>query len=148
MPLGQSSSFPKFSATGNWCDSWFLLSSFPWQPQMLAHDKCSRSPLEYGWRYENKYLMPKYFEGPMMFDFLQYPACMCKGKFICSNNCVCVEQNLSFTSMCGCQGNEECRNQLSHQLSLAENLGNDEDLQSTLTLSICSHFSIHTLKVT
>jgi hypothetical protein len=29
------------------------------------------SPLEYGWRNENKYLMPKYFEGPMTFDFLQ-----------------------------------------------------------------------------
>ena len=42
MSLGQSSSFPKFSATDNWCDSWFLHSSFPWQPQMLVHDKfCS-----------------------------------------------------------------------------------------------------------
>jgi hypothetical protein len=42
MSLGQSSSFPKLSATGNWCESWFLHSSFPWQPQMLVHDKfCS-----------------------------------------------------------------------------------------------------------
>jgi hypothetical protein len=48
-----------------------------------------RSPLQYGWRNENKYLMPKYFEGPMTFDFLQDLVCMCKGKFICSKNCVC-----------------------------------------------------------
>jgi hypothetical protein len=42
MSLEQSSSFPKFSATDNWCDSWFLHSSFPWQPHMLVHDKfCS-----------------------------------------------------------------------------------------------------------
>ncbi len=54
-----------------------------------------RSPLEYGWRNENKYLMPKYFEGPMTSDFLQDLVCMCKGKSICSKNCVCVEQNLS-----------------------------------------------------
>jgi hypothetical protein len=33
---------PQFSATDNWCDSWFLHSSFPWQSQMLVHDKfCS-----------------------------------------------------------------------------------------------------------
>jgi hypothetical protein len=47
-------------------------------------------------------LMPKYFEGPMTSDFLQDPVCVCKGKSICSKNCVCVEQNLS----CGCQGND------------------------------------------
>jgi hypothetical protein len=41
-----------------------------------------------------------------------------------SKNCVCVEQNLACTSICGCRGNEECRNQLSHQLPVAENLGN------------------------
>jgi hypothetical protein len=29
-------------------------------------------------------------------------------------------------------GNEECRNQLSHQLSVAENLGNDEDCPSDI----------------
>ena len=91
-----------------------------------------RSPLEYGWRNENKYLMSKYVEGPMTSDFLQDLLCMFKGKSICSNNCVCVEQNLSCTSMCGCQGNEECRNQLSHQLSVAENLGNDEDCSSDI----------------
>ena len=73
-----------------------------------------RSPLEYEWRYENKYLMPTYFEG------------------ICSKNCVCAEQNLSCTSICGCQGNEECRNQLSHQLSVSENMGNDEDCPSDI----------------
>jgi hypothetical protein len=67
-----------------------------------------RSPLEYGWRNENKYLMPKYFEGPMTSDFLQDPVCVCKSKSICSKNCVCFEQNLSCTSICGCQGNEEC----------------------------------------
>jgi hypothetical protein len=61
----------------------------------------------------------------MTSDFLQDLVCMCKGKSICSKNCVCVEQNVSCTSICGCQGNEECRNQLSHQLSVAENLGND-----------------------
>jgi hypothetical protein len=54
-----------------------------------------RSPLEYGWRNENKYLMQKYFEGPMTSDFLQDIVCMCKGKSICSKTCVCVEQNLS-----------------------------------------------------
>jgi hypothetical protein len=70
MSLGQLSSFPKFSATDNW---------------------------EYGWRNENKYLMPKYFEGPMTSDFLQDRVCMCKGKSICSKNCVCFEQNLSCT---------------------------------------------------
>jgi hypothetical protein len=91
-----------------------------------------RSPLEYGWRNENKYLMPKYFEGPMTSDFLQDPVCVCKGKSICSKNCVCVEQNLSCTSICDCQGNEECRNQLSHQLSVAENLGNDENCPSDI----------------
>jgi hypothetical protein len=91
-----------------------------------------RSPLEYGWRNENKYLMPKYFEGPMTSDFLQDLVCMCKGKSICSKNCVCVEQNVSCTSICGCQGNEECRNQLSHQLSVAENLGNDENCPSDI----------------
>jgi hypothetical protein len=37
-----------------------------------------RSPLEYGWRNENKYLMPKYFEGPMTFDFLQDLVCFVK----------------------------------------------------------------------
>ena len=52
-----------------------------------------RSPLEYGWRNENKYLMPKYFEGPMTSDFLQDPVCVCKGKSICGKNCVCVEHN-------------------------------------------------------
>jgi hypothetical protein len=61
-----------------------------------------RSPLEYGWRNENKYLMPKYIEGPMTSDFLQDLVCMCKGKSICSKNCVCVEQNLSCASICGC----------------------------------------------
>jgi hypothetical protein len=40
----------------------------------------SRSPLEYGWRNENKYLMPKYFVGPMTSDFLQDLVCICKGK--------------------------------------------------------------------
>ena len=35
-------------------------------------------------------------------DFLQDLVCMCKGKSICSRNCVCVEQNLSCTSICGC----------------------------------------------
>jgi hypothetical protein len=48
-------------------------------------------------------------------DFLQDLVCMCKGKSICSKNCVCVEQNLSCTSICDSQGNEECRNLLSHQ---------------------------------
>jgi hypothetical protein len=65
-------------------------------------------------------------------DFLQDLVCMCKSKSICSRNCVCVEQNLSCTSICGCQGNEECRNQLSHQLSVAENLGNDADCPSDI----------------
>jgi hypothetical protein len=69
---------------------------------------------------------------PMTFDFLQNLVCMCKGKFICSKNCVCVEQNVSCTSICGCQGNEECRNQLSHQLPVADNLGNDEDCPSDI----------------
>jgi hypothetical protein len=32
-------------------------------------------------------------------------------KLIYFKNCVCVEQNLSCTSICGCYGNEECRNQ-------------------------------------
>jgi hypothetical protein len=91
-----------------------------------------RSPLEYGWRNENKYLMPKYFEGPMTSDFLQDPVCVWKGKSICSKKCVCVEQNLSCTSICGCQGNEECRKQLSHQLSVAEYLGNDENCPSDI----------------
>ena len=36
-----------------------------------------RSPLEYGWRNENKYLITKYFEGPMTSDFLQDPVCVC-----------------------------------------------------------------------
>jgi hypothetical protein len=36
------------------------------------------------------------------------------------------------SDVCGCQGNEECRNQLSHQLSVAENLGNDEDCPSDI----------------
>ena len=58
--------------------------------------------------------------------------CICKGKSICSKNYVCVEQNVSCTSICGCQGNEECRNKLSHQLSVAENLGNDEDCPSDI----------------
>jgi hypothetical protein len=40
--LSMTNSFPKFSATDNWCDSRFLHSSFPWQSQMLVHDKfCS-----------------------------------------------------------------------------------------------------------
>ena len=91
-----------------------------------------RSPLEYGWRNENKYLMSKYFERPVTSDFLQDLLCMFKGKSICSNNCVCVEQNISCTSICSCQGNEECRNQLSHQLSVAENVGNDEDCSSDI----------------
>jgi hypothetical protein len=68
----------------------------------------------------------------MTSDFLQDLVCMCKGKPICSKNYVCVEQNLSCTSICGCQGNEECRNQLSHQLSVAENLGNNEDCPSDI----------------
>jgi hypothetical protein len=71
-----------------------------------------RSPLEYGWRNENKYVMPKYFEGPMTSDFFQDRVCMCKSKSICSKTCLCVEQHLSCTSICDCQGNEECRNQL------------------------------------
>jgi hypothetical protein len=53
-----------------------------------------RSPLEYGWRNENKYLMPKYVEGPMTFDFLQDIVCMCKGKFICSKNWVCMQHEV------------------------------------------------------
>jgi hypothetical protein len=114
MSLGQSSSIPKFSATGNWCDSWLLHSSFPFAFQVYVWTHANeakpppRSPLEYGWRNENKYLMPKYFEWPMTFDFLQDLVCMCKGKFICSKNCVCVEQNLSCTSICGFQGNDDC----------------------------------------
>jgi hypothetical protein len=80
----------------------------------------------------SKYLMPKYFEWPMTFDFLQDLVCMCKGKFICRKNCVCVEQNLSCTSICGFQGNDECSNQLSHQLPVAENLGIDEDCPSDI----------------
>ena len=68
----------------------------------------------------------------MTSDFLQDPVCVCKGKSICSKNCVCVEQNLSCTSICDCQGNEECRNLLSHQLSVAENLENDENYRSDI----------------
>jgi hypothetical protein len=72
----------------------------------------------YTWNATRSMWMPTYFEGPMTSDFLQDLVCMCKGKSICSKDCVCVEQNLSCTSICGCQGNEECRNRLSHRQGL------------------------------
>jgi hypothetical protein len=35
-----------------------------------------RLPFEYGWRNENKYLLPKYFEGPMTSELLQNLVCV------------------------------------------------------------------------
>ncbi|CAC5397714.1 unnamed protein product [Mytilus coruscus] len=71
-----------------------------------------RSPLEYGWTIGNCSINQDLF-------------CTCKGKIICSKSCACYEQNLSCTSICGCQGSDDCRNKLTYQTVL-ENY-NDED---------------------
>ncbi|CAC5362214.1 unnamed protein product [Mytilus coruscus] len=41
----------------------------------------------------------------------------CKGKDICSRECVCVEQNLCCTELCPCQGSDLSSNILTSQLS-------------------------------
>ena len=86
-----------------------------------------RSPLEYGWTMGNRSIVPLYFEGPMSSDFLQDLVCTCKGKSICGKSCVCYEQHLSCTSICGCQGSDDCRNQLTHQTVLEDCNDADDD---------------------
>lgn len=86
----------------------------------------TRSPLKYGWTMGNSSIVPLYFEGPMSSDFLQDLGCTCKGKTICGKSCVCYEQNVSCTSICGCQGSGDCGNLLTHQTVL-ENCNDEED---------------------
>jgi hypothetical protein len=41
-------------------------------------------------------------------DFLQDLVCTCKGKSVCLNGCICLEQNLSCKDLCPCQASELC----------------------------------------
>ena len=79
-----------------------------------------RSPLNFGW-IDKDGLKPVFFEGQMSSDFLQDLVCTCKGKSVCSKECVCFEQNLSCTDLCPCQASEMCKNINTRLVILAEN---------------------------
>ena len=67
--------------------------------------------LDFGWE-DQKGLSPVYFVGQTSSDFLKDLLCTCKGKSSCSQGCVCVEQNLTCTELCQCQGTDACCNPL------------------------------------
>ena len=81
------------------------------------------SPYEYGWKKSCNGPTPVLFTGLMSSDFLQDLICSCKGKKICSRECVCVEQNLCCTELCPCQGSDLCCNILTSQ----QNTDDDEE---------------------
>lgn len=84
---------------------------------MSAHEARAviGSPLHYGWR-EGKFgLEPVLFEGQISSDFLQDLVCTCKGKSVCSRDCVCFELNLSCTELYSWQTLDLCRNINTHK---------------------------------
>ena len=89
-----------------------LRSSFQtkiWMTSCIAKPPIG-SPLSHGWKEGKVGLEFVLFEGPMSSDFLQDLICVCKGRSVCSKECVCFTQNLSCTELCSCQGNEACCN--------------------------------------
>ena len=75
------------------------------------------SPYDYGWQKCSNGPTPILFTGLMSSDFLQDLICTCKGKKICSRECVCFEQNLCCTEWCHCQGSDICSNTITSQQS-------------------------------
>jgi hypothetical protein len=61
--------------------------------------------------------------------------CICKGKAVCSSDCVCFEQGLSCTDLCPCQAGEICRNSNTqmHILSYAPRVINRLVYKSCIT---------------
>ena len=57
----------------------------------------------------------------MSSEFLQDLICTCKGKNACCKSYICTEQNLACKSICFCQGNEDCKNHLTHR-AVPENI--------------------------
>ena len=75
------------------------------------------SRYDYGWQKDSNGPTPILFTGLMSSDFLQELICICKGKHICSRECVCYEQNLCCTVLYPCQGGDICSNIITRQQS-------------------------------
>ncbi len=57
---------------------------------------------------------------------------------MCAKNCVCQNQNMGYTEMCGCHGLAECGNTLTHEQVIC---GDEEDIWVAILSfhSICPH---------
>ena len=82
------------------------LQTYIWMKSDTAQPP-GKSALDFGWEDQNG-LSPVYFVGQISSDFL----CTCKGKSLCSQGCVCAEQNLTCTELCQCQETDACGNPL------------------------------------
>jgi hypothetical protein len=92
-----------------------------------------KSPLQFGWEKRYGSLLPVYFQGQMLSEFLQDLICTCKGKTVCSSGCVCFEQGLSCTDLCPCQAGETCRNS---NTQMSRNKSIDDDDVDLLVLDV------------
>jgi hypothetical protein len=87
--------------------------------------------LQFGWVDKNG-LVPVYFDGQTSSDFLQDLLCTCKGKTLCSKDCVCFLQNFSCTELCPCQGNFSSNNSNTHTFTD----DSDEEVDTFLLLNM------------
>ena len=67
----------------------------------------AKSALDFGWEDQNGF-SPVYCVGQTSSDFLKDLQCTCKGKYSCSQGCVCAEQNLTCSELYQCQGTDAC----------------------------------------
>lgn len=74
----------------------------------------------------------------MTSDFLQDLVCTCRGKLVCSRNCVCNRQNLSSTTICLCEGSDNCNNKVTLQTRFNDVYKGEDTDEDFYISTVCS----------